>query len=337
MASFIPNSGEQIIQKKAAKVKVKKTTKQSKPNLPQVSVWLVPWNPDSTASFVNNAAKITDAMPEWFGVDENGNVFERELWSADDWKKVQTAASNHKVNLYAMVSNYANSIGFSADRMTKMLATPTSRNKAIQDLIAGIQKSKFTGIDLDLESLAETDRNNYSAFVTELSTAFHKRGLKVSVTVHPKTSEDANWSGPAAQDWKVLGKAADIFRIMCYDFSWSGSKPGPIAPTDWVATVAKYAISVVPKQKVDIGVAWYGYRWKSQGPADSLVWKDLNRLPMRLDVRSGEIKQGENVHFSGAAAFQQKLAAIQPLGISRFSAWYGGSEDPTVWQYIPNK
>ena len=49
------------------------------------------------------------------------------------------------------------------------------------------------------------------------------------------------WSGPQAQDWQRLGAAVDFFKIMTYDFHYSTSEPGPIAPLAWVDEVLDFA------------------------------------------------------------------------------------------------
>ena len=184
--------------------------------------------------------------------------------------------------------------------------------------------------------MAVADRNAFSSFVSALAKALHGQKKILSVTVHPKESEPGNWDGPKAQDWKAIGAAADRVKIMCYDVHWSTSDAGAIAPTDWVVRVAKFAMTVMPKEKVDIGVAWYGYDWRAK-PATSLTFPDLSRLPFRLDESSGELVQAGRVYFSGRAAFEQKVAALKALGINKVSAWYCGSEEPDVWRVIPSK
>jgi len=66
-----------------------------------------------------------------------------------------------------------------------------------------------------------------------------------------------NWS--SAFDYAAIGKYADWVQIMTYDEHWSGGTPGPIASLPWVENVIKYAITVIPKEKILLGVAAYGY------------------------------------------------------------------------------
>jgi len=63
------------------------------------------------------------------------------------------------------------------------------------------------------------------------------------VSVHAKTDSTGAWSGAAAHDYVGIGQAADVVRVMGYDFHWQGSSPGSIAPADWVDAVLAYAVS----------------------------------------------------------------------------------------------
>ncbi|MES1147431.1 MAG: glycosyl hydrolase family 18 protein, partial [bacterium] len=189
---------------------------------PTLSAWLVPWNPESLVSFQKHAEQLTDVMPEFLFVDKTGTIQKRGTWSERDWATVRRIASEHHVNVYLMLSNYLQD-GFNSDAVSEMLKADKSE-KAIKRLAEVVSQEGVTGIDLDLESLHPSDRDQFSEFCSRLR---KKLGRGLSITVHPKTEEPGNWDGPKAQDWKALGRAADVFRVMCYDFSWSGSPAGP--------------------------------------------------------------------------------------------------------------
>lgn len=301
-----------------------------------VSTWIVGWNPASIETFVKQASKLSEIMPERYEVSASGAIVMKSSWKEADWKRVQTTAKQHKVKVLGMVHNFVLPDGFDAKRMSLLLNDPKKVSAAVKDLLAFVNKDSLDGIDLDLESLAVSDRRAFSSFVGVLAKALHDQKKILSVTVHPKESEPGNWDGPKAQDWKAIGAVADRVKIMCYDVHWSTSEPGAIAPTDWVTRVAKFAMTQMPASKVDIGVAWYGYDWR-QKPAKSLVYSDLSRLPFRMDASSGELTQLDKVFFSGRAAFEQKVAALRALGLNKVSGWYCGSEEPDVWRVIPSR
>ena len=94
----------------------------------------------------------------------------------------------------------------------------------------------------------------------ELASILHSHGKIVTIDVSGKTWDDTSgWGG--AWDYRALGEACDYVCIMCYDYHWSGSEAGPIGPLGWLRKVVKYALSTIPREKIVIGIPFYGYRW----------------------------------------------------------------------------
>ena len=79
--------------------------------------------------------------------------------------------------------------------------------------------------------------------------------------MHAKTTDTGYDQRNLAQDYAALGHSADRVVVMAYDWHWAFSAPGPIAPTWWVDDVLDYATSVVPPEKLALGVGLYGYDW----------------------------------------------------------------------------
>lgn len=303
----------------------------AQPQALKMTGWMVFWNSDSLASFEKNAAQIDEVKPEWIRLDADGMPVKRDI-DVKDQKKFFDIAKKNKITTLAMISNYVSEAGgFEAGRVQKMLKSKESRAKHIEALTKILKEDGFNGVDLDIESLKASDRDSYSLYVEELGKVLKREKLFMAVTVHPKESEPGNWDGPQAQDWARLGKAADAFKIMCYDHAWSTSPPGPIAPTAWVERVMNFAKSVIPANKLDMGVAAYGYDW-SVKPTTSTTWRDWVEKDKEATTcpLSGERINGDR-YFSGAKAFEEKKKLAQKLGIRGLAVWYFGSEDPGIW------
>lgn len=311
------------------------STFQSKPLL---SAWVVGYNPISIKRFEEQAKILRRVFTEYYTIDKNGQPVRRERYN-DFYKAARKIAQKNKTQFYVMINNYGADpgepeIGFDPVRVAKTLATDASRKQTAAKLAAMVVEDQADGIDLDIESLKAEEKDRFSAWVVALSKELKKHSKKLSVTVHPKTDAVGNWDGPKAQDYEALSKVADVFNIMTYDFSWSGSeKPGPISPNHWVEDVVKYTKSAVSHDKIGLGVACYGYDWKVK-PANSLVWEDVKNLGLKPHSDSGELAD-ESVRFGGADNFaaKQKIAKIHKLGSLAF--WYCGSEDPKIWEIFP--
>jgi spore germination protein YaaH len=152
-----------------------------------------------------------------------------------------------------------------------MMTTPATRAAHLNDLEQLLfSHPEFDGIDVDYESLMATDRDNYSAFMEDLSVIVHSQNKLLTTAVHTKAGP-GTWYGPQAQDYQRIGNAVDEMLIMTYDLHWATSptfsNPPPTAgcqsTSDWMNDVAAFAISEIDDpSKIQLGLPFYGYRWK---------------------------------------------------------------------------
>lgn len=300
-----------------------------------VAAWVVFWNPASIATFAEHSGGLDEALVEWAGVDEQGLPFRRPRKSEQE-TMLREAARTSGTRLWGMASNYVDPTGFDVGRMTLMLNDPVRRRGHIEALAKIAEEDRLAGIDLDYESLKETDRDAYTVFVRDLAAALHRGKRRLSVTVHPKVDDGGGWDGPRAQDYREIGKAADVVRIMAYDYSWSGAPAGPIAPDEWVRRVALYAKSRIPARKISLGIPCYGYDW-GKSPATSLVWNDFLGL-LATGKADPATDSGEEVadaaRFGGATSLARKAGIARELGLGGISFWYVGSEEPRTWDVL---
>jgi spore germination protein YaaH len=184
----------------------------------------------------------------------------------------------------------------------------------------------------------------------ELSTALHAENKLLTVAVHAKTEDYGGWGG--FQDWKLLGEICDRVRIMTYDYSWRGGGPGPIAPLAWVASVAEYGRSVVPAEKLQLGIPFYGYNWGEGEDAIAQTWTDIQALidlhqpdvNFRARDSSGPIEESyftyrkgderRTVWFTDYRSLQAKMQLVEQQDLSGIAIWRLGNEDPQNWEVV---
>ena len=270
-------------------------------------------------------------------VDKNGIPQRNAEWKPEQKARMFRIAKANKIPVFGMTSNYSNEVGdFESTRMSSMLADPARRSAHISALVEIARADGLDGIDLDYESLKATDRGNYPLFIKDLADRLHKIGKRLSVTIHPKTEEPGTWDGTQALDYKAIGAAGDVVRIMCYDFSWSTSPAGAIAPSEWVRRVMEFSKSLIPANKLEIGVPCYGYDWSTK-PAKSITSADLAGLGEgKVDLLSGELMFKDGViRFGGKDSTKDRLDLAKKLGVRGITFWYLGSEESHFWELFP--
>ena len=110
--------------------------------------------------------------------------------------------------------------------------------------------------------MKRTDGANFTSFIAELAAKLHAQGKYLTVTVEPKTQDDAR-----PIDWRAIAQRADRVRVMAYQYHGPKTKPGLISPLEDVAQLADYALTQIPRIKLEIALAMYGFDWPRRGKA----------------------------------------------------------------------
>lgn len=303
----------------------------------RTSAWITPWSSDALPSIEAHAGELDESNPVWYSLSADGEVVVN--WNGENpaWRAAMSGTR--------LVPTIQNASGgrFDAALVGRLLATEATREAHAEAIASLVRAHAYDGIDLDYEALPADLRESFSAFVETLAAKLHLGGHLLSVTVHPKTSDAQDWKGPGAQDWARIGAAADSVKIMAYDYHWATSEPGPLAPLDWIESVTRYAVRVMPAEKVMIALPWYGYDWGTAG-GKGVTWSEATGLALASGSTierdaDGEpfFRHGENeVWFQDAESYRRKVERILGAfpGIGGFAHWRAGAEDPAIWARV---
>lgn len=301
----------------------------------RTAVWVAAWEDASLVSVQTNASRLSETNPVWYTLDASGAIAKQ--WNAENptWRAAMAGTE-----LLPTIQNIVNG-KFDGPLASAIVDDASRREAHAEALTQLVITNAFDGIDIDYEALASTSRAGFTAFVATLATKLHSAGKKLSITVHPKTSDSQNWKGPGSQDWIAIGRSADFVKIMAYDHAWATSAAGPIAPIDWLEKVVAYAVSTIPQSKIIVGLPWYGYDWVGTAgkgityPKAIELARAKNVTPVR-DANGELLFQYDGTHtvyFQDAESFRRKSDAILAKfpAIGGFTAWRTGSEESATW------
>ena len=135
------------------------------------------------------------------------------------------------------------------------------RDSLIQNLLTLMEEKGYQGVDIDFEYILAEDRDAFSAFVRQVAETMRDAGYHTSVALAPKTSSDQAGLLYEGKDYRALGEAADHVLLMTYEWGYTYGPPMAVAPVNQVRRVVEYALTQIPREKIDLGIPNYGYDW----------------------------------------------------------------------------
>ncbi len=263
--------------------------------------------------------------------------------------QLQSASRANGTAVFATVANFDANGDFSGSLAHQVLTSSAASSRLLQGLVNLAEQEGDTGIDIDFENIPAADGPYFTAFLRKLEQALHAHGKQLSVTVPARTGDAAEpWN--QAYDYCAIGQVADWVPIMTYDFSWTGTGPGPIAPLYWDEQVLQYATGKIPTHKILLGIGAYGYDWDtskkgsvkalSLPKVDAMItqykvhpaWDSTDAVPwFSYRDAAGDTHQ---VYYENQASIQQKLALADKYGVAGIAFWKAGLEDQGFWNAV---
>lgn len=110
------------------------------------------------------------------------------------------------------IRNYADPRAVDIDTVTAILGNRALRTQHVGQLTAFAASGGFTGVMIDYRELPADQRDNFSAFITELGKSFDQQNLMLGVVVPAAQNSSGTWD-TGAYDWAIIGAAADYLQV----------------------------------------------------------------------------------------------------------------------------
>jgi len=305
----------------------------------QRSVTAYFWVPEKDTSpywtLADHIDCFTALAPTWLSFDASGK------FTDNTDKRLIAYAHGHGVKVTPLVANDP----FRASVAHLVFADADAVKRNVDLLLQSVKASGADGINVDIEGVAPADRPLYNAFVEALCTAFHKEKLLVTLDLPAKSKDapTADWGGFA--EYSTLGKLADQLQLMCYDEHWSSGGPGPVASLPWVRTVLEYVTNQAPREKIVMGVPFYGYDWSTPGHTAEVMplraYQLLQIYHQKPDWdANAQTYWFKYTDFEGAAhtvyyehekTLEARLELAREFGIAGIAIWRLGDETKGFW------
>ena len=244
----------------------------------------------------------------------------------------------------------------SGSPLRAMLADETARAdavKAIMDELARVYPdlgfNPYSGVTVDFEGLRASDRENFNAFLSALSSAVHAEGKTLYAAVMPAVFSGAYFDG---YDFAALGSLCDRVILMAHDYAatdltgFLGSRyyrNHACAPLHSVYYAVRAAAAQMEEPgRLALAVSMDAMAWQTDGdglltavkptrplpetvirrlrqPDTVMGWSDAARSPWCTYTT----ESGQNIFlwYEDARSVSQKLSCAKLLGVRSVSVW----------------
>ncbi|MDH5533393.1 MAG: glycosyl hydrolase family 18 protein [Candidatus Pacebacteria bacterium] len=289
---------------------------------------------------------------------------------SDELASISAALKDNKQKLELTL------IQFNADDIYAFINSKKSQEEFYTSVESVLLSYPFSGINIDIEyggTVDEKLRTNFSQFIVDLKERLSEKysHINLSVSVYASAAQ-----GNSIWDIGPIGEAADYVVVMAYDFHRRSSvKAGPVAPLFggkdlWDGDISNYLqsfIAVMPKEKILLGVPFYGYEWQttSRDPRahtfpDTGATASYERVQTLLEPETKEklrveeswnedalspyvsyIEDGEIfvVYYENSRSLSYKLDLVNQLDLGGIAIWALGYEGDSreLWETIGRK
>ena len=251
-------------------------------------------------------------------------------------RRLLEAAHRHGLRAELLLSGWNNRIeDFDARAAHRLLSSPPRIRRVAQQLARVVGDQGWDGVNLDLERLRRADAPGLVRLAAEL-----QRRMPAERTVSVDVSARASLRAyrQAGYRLRALGQVVDVVQLMAYDQhgpAWSG--PGPIGALGWQRASLRTALRVVPADRLDLGVAGYGYTWPRSGTGRSVTVAGARRLVRRDGAvarwrpAAGEwtarLSDGTRLWWSDRRSHAARVRLAEEHRLHGLAVWRLGSAD----------
>lgn len=241
---------------------------------------------------------------------------------------------------------------FNTELAHTLLTDMAAQQRLIQRIVEQVTADGLGGIVVDFEHMRPADRPLFTAFIDRLAAAMRARGLRIGVAMAPKAWDDPEGPWTGAFDYAAVGRIVDMPILMTYEWGWVGGPPLAVAPLPQVRAVLEYASSLMPANKIFMGMPLYGYDWtlpyrrgtfaRTLSPEDAVEqairegaainWHRTWQSPFYryVDARG----RAHEVWFEDARSTAAKYRLLQELGLRGAAYWRLGFPFRQHWALV---
>ncbi len=212
---------------------------------------------------------------------------------------------------------------FTAPMGQAFLGSIPSRLLVARHIASIVRTQHYQGVNIDFEPARPRYRAGLAAFIVDLRDLLPPRSQLYLDTI-PGDS--------AAYNYRAMTPEVTGYDFMTYDEHDDGSVAGPVAATSWVLAKVNRLKTLVPANKILMGIAFYGYDWLNG--TTHAVTISLNHIPAealkvaRYDPSTEEMHArytlggvSHDLWWETPQGINAKVRAAETMGLQGVAVW----------------
>ncbi len=275
--------------------------------------------------------------PTWFAIkDTDGTVGNVSKKSYVEW------AHGQGYKVWALVTN-----SFDPALTHGFLQNAAACDSALKSLLDYCIELGVDGINVDFETIYESDGTYYVDFMKKLADSFHDMGMTVSVDTYVPAPYNARYH------MEDMGKICDYVIMMAYDEHFAGdTTAGSVSSIPWVEKYLETAAGIVPGDKLVLGCPFYTRVWEvtPSGAINTNASCSMDRASELLEQNGakasydeetgqnyGEYSSNGNtfkIWLEDETSLRARMELSQKYGCAGAAFWRRGFENDAAWEII---
>ncbi len=315
----------------------------------ETNAYIEPSTAENEKKIVDNVGKyLTYISPFSYQVN-----YDATLTGINDTTILNTA-KKYNIAPLMVITNFREG-NFDAELAQTILTNNDLQAKLFNNILKVMEEKGYYGLNIDFERILPESRQLYNDFLKNAVAFFRPKNYPVSTALAPKPEDYQTGAWHGAHDYKAHGEIVDFVILMTYEWGWSGGPPYAVAPIDLVEDVVRYAASVIPPEKIMMGVPTYGYDWplpympqggwaKRVSPQEAIGIAAQYGSSINYDynVQSPWFNYWDEqgikhvIWFEDARSIEAKLKLAARYKLKGVSYWVLGVPFPQNWEVLDN-
>lgn len=275
----------------------------------EVSGWIPYWRKATgTQEALLHLSAFTELNPFGYTVKKDGTLNDTAKLGEEPWTALIAEARKKKVRVIPTV------MWSDTEAIHRILSNQKTRIALEDEIRKAVRENGWDGIDIDFEGKRAETKNYYSTFLKGLAMRLKADNKWLMCTIEARTPLSSRYDTIPkdiryANDFAAIARYCNRVRIMTYDQGTIDVKLNrqrqapyiPVADPYWVEKVMRLTMQTIPKHKLSIGIATYGYEYEvtklsEYGYRYDMQWAFNPRYALELAAKLGvtPVRQGSN-------------------------------------------